>query len=142
MSQITENIFLGDRRHSESLEWLKKNGITHIVNCAIELENVYSQDFTYLNLDLIDHVEQSIFPAVHEAYVFIYTAITKNNNNKILIHCHAGISRSSTVVIYYVMQTRSFSFMAAYNFVKDKHPSTNPNIGFGNQIITNQKKMN
>jgi protein-tyrosine phosphatase len=51
-------------------------------------------------------------------------------NGKILVHCFAGVSRSATVVIAYLMQEHGLTYHAAMKLVKSKRPFINPNEGF------------
>lgn len=52
----------------------------------------------------------------------------------VLVHCNAGVSRSSSVVIGYLMQTEALSFEDAYDQVKLARPSIHPNRGFHQQL--------
>ena len=44
--------------------------------------------------------------------------------------CAAGTSCAPTVVMYYLMRHASFSLAAALNLVSERHPPSQPNIGF------------
>lgn len=52
----------------------------------------------------------------------------------VLVHCNAGVSRSSSVVIGYLMQREELSFEDAYSQVKLARPSSHPNRGFHQQL--------
>jgi protein-tyrosine phosphatase len=45
-----------------------------------------------------------------------------------------GISRSTTIVIYYLMKKNNIKFEVAYNMVKEKRKVTKPNYGFVKQL--------
>ena len=51
-----------------------------------------------------------------------------------LVHCFAGVSRSSTCVIAYLMQVKKMSFVDAFTFVRSKRSIAFPNIGFQRQL--------
>jgi len=51
-----------------------------------------------------------------------------------LVHCAAGISRSSTIVIAYLMQAMQFSLTEAFKYVREKRPIISPNDGFSRQL--------
>lgn len=55
------------------------------------------------------------------------------------VHCHAGISRSATVCIAYVMKHLQKDLTNAYDFVKQKRPCISPNLHFMGQLLEFQK---
>lgn len=52
----------------------------------------------------------------------------------VLVHCNAGVSRSSSIAIGYLMQREGLSFEDAYSQVKVARPSIHPNRGFYQQL--------
>lgn len=58
---------------------------------------------------------------------FIEKNIKKTN---VLVHCFAGVSRSATAVIAYLMKNKKLSFESALSLCKAKRKVTNPNQGF------------
>ena len=67
-----------------------------------------------------------------EGIDFIKLAMEKG---KVLVHCYAGVSRSATIVLAYLMQEHNLSFNAAYKLVKSKRPFISPNDGFRSQLL-------
>lgn len=47
----------------------------------------------------------------------------------VLVHCYAGISRSATVVIAYLMKKRDIGHRQAMSLVSQYRPQINPNSG-------------
>ena len=47
----------------------------------------------------------------------------------VLVHCYAGISRSATVVIAYLMKKREIGHRQAISLVSQYRPQINPNPG-------------
>ena len=62
-------------------------------------------------------------------------------NGKVLIHCQAGISRSPTIVIAYLMKVNKLTMNNAYNEVKDKRCIIGPNIIFLSQLYDFEKNL-
>lgn len=52
----------------------------------------------------------------------------------VLVHCNAGVSRSASVVIGFLMSQEKMSFDEAFSTVKTARPSIQPNPGFMNQL--------
>jgi len=132
MTQITKKIYLGSYDDARNLNKLSHLGITHILNTAIEIPNFYPNYFKYLRLNLDDISQQNLYPVLDKSYKFIDNVV--NNDGKILVHCAAGISRSSSIVIYYLMKRYNWDYGRAYNYVKSHRKIINPNNGFCRQL--------
>ncbi len=53
---------------------------------------------------------------------------------KVLVHCHAGVSRSTTVVVAFLMKTKRWPYKKALNYVKQRRYIVDPNFGFVEQL--------
>jgi protein-tyrosine phosphatase len=139
MSLITPHLYLGDANDAQNVNFLKSRKISLIVNCAKEIPNYFEKSnpppppFKYLRLDLNDVPTQPIDGALKVSSGAILNNISKGLST--FVHCRAGISRSSSVVIYTIMRLHDWPFETAYRFVKDMHPKTHPNPGFVDQLI-------
>ncbi len=51
-----------------------------------------------------------------------------------LVHCQAGVSRSPSMAIAYLMLKRSWGFEKALAFVKARRKNTHPNSGFVQEL--------
>lgn len=51
-----------------------------------------------------------------------------------LIHCHAGISRSATVCIAYLMYKNNLSLEKAFDHVRSRRGVISPNLNFMQQL--------
>ena len=61
-------------------------------------------------------------------FSFIQTALDAKEN--VLIHCHGGVSRSSTVLIAYLMKEFDVTYEQALNYVQSRRSGVDPNEGF------------
>lgn len=72
-------------------------------------------------------------PMIEIAYDFINNAI--ENNQNILIHCMAGISRSVSAIIYFLMKKYNYNFNYSLYVIQNQRPIANPNYSFKGQLI-------
>lgn len=138
MTQVTPNLYIGSYEEASDLEWLKKRGITRIVNMSEEHPNYFPNNFHYYRADAYDHPSQSLLRIFQEGYKFMIRG--SMNGGTILVHCHAGISRSSSMIIYYLMKTYKWPLVSTISYLRKLHPRTNPNPGFLSQLKSVEKE--
>lgn len=83
-------------------------------------------------VDLLDLPEASLENTIIETNQIIERV--RKENGRILIHCNAGVSRSSSICIAYLMQIRKMTFDDAFVAVKTKRECIRPNDGFIKQL--------
>ena len=136
---IWQNVFvavLGSQDVAAHLSILERYNVTHILNLASCVENFYPEQFQYKYIKIEDYPEAQILPHFETAFEFI------NEGMKfgcVLVHCNAGVSRSVTVVVAYLMKTKNMSLKQALDLVKTKRPTMCPNEGFQTQLQTYEK---
>jgi len=131
--RITDDgIFLGSQDAAMNLKDLESNNITHILNVGTGIPNGFPQKFTYCNVEILDLDETTIVNYFPKCFSFIEDAISKRCG--ILIHCNAGVSRSASIVIGFLMENRGMSYQQAFDWVKTKRPKIQPNRGFIEQL--------
>ncbi|RIA97053.1 protein-tyrosine phosphatase-like protein [Glomus cerebriforme] len=94
---------------------------------------------SYLRIDIADDPSSNISKHFHECIGFIENA--KSTNGRVYVHCQAGISRSATIVVAYLMNSQKISYKRALNLVKEKRPFVKPNHGFRKQLREFEKKI-
>jgi hypothetical protein len=80
------------------------------------------------NLGLIDRPEYK--DTALYLLTYIIPELVSQENKKILFHCYAGVSRSATFAIAFLMATHKLSIEDAYDLVKSKRSIIHPNYGF------------
>ncbi len=115
-------------------EWLDANHITHIVNCPYGVLPYFPDHFSYMSLQLDDVPEQSLYGVLEPAFEFIKKAIATGGT--VLVACHAGISRSVSVAVYFIMKVKDLTYAEALSVVRSKRSIANPNPGFAKQLVS------
>ncbi|XP_071464932.1 dual specificity protein phosphatase 15 isoform X3 [Marmota flaviventris] len=90
------------------------------------------QDITYLRIPVADTPEVPIKKHFKECISFIHCC--RLNGGNCLVHCFAGISRSTTIVTAYVMTVTGLGWREVLEAIKATRPIANPNPGFRQQL--------
>merc|ERR1719491_605229 len=132
---IPAQLFLGNIHHALNLSVLKSLRITHIVNCTQSIANKFAaQGMTYCRVPVNDKSAESIMHYFVQAIRFIVLAM-KDEKARVLVHCHAGISRSATITIAYLMFAWKLTMFDALTHLQSKRYIITPNQGFKNQLL-------
>lgn len=86
----------------------------------------------YMGINILDVPQARISLHFQEASDFIEHAL--QTGGKILVHCMAGLSRSATIVLAFLMIRRSLSLEEAGRRVRSRR-EVRPNDGFIRQLI-------
>ena len=130
INEIIDGLWLGNFTSAENVEDLKKKGITKILTVMNQDgPNYKSEDgFIHKKIAIIDLSNQNIIKYFGECLNFI------NGEEKVLVHCMAGASRSATIVVAYLMWKEKMKYKDAMDFVKQKRFIIYPNFGFRDQL--------
>jgi len=137
INMIDTHIFVGDFRacHSETLQ---KYNIKRLICVDDSNASVIARTQSHADIDdKIKRLEIFIDDSKHENIKKHFSTTTKFisdgviNNENVLIHCHAGRSRSVTLVMgYLISKYPNKSIDELLEFVQKKRHTANPNDGF------------
>ena len=120
---------------------MKSIGITHVLNVAegvtpfhVNLTAEFYEDsqITYKGIKADDSNHFSFKPYLPEICDFIDGAL--ENGGTVVVNCRAGVSRSSTSVIAFLMLRRNMSLVEALTTVREKRYVI-PNRNFLKELI-------
>lgn len=124
---LKDELFLGSQDAVE-VETLVKYNISAVlsvgIECPIELPDQVLGKF----ISCLDVPEMDFAPILEESIEFIRECL--DSGRPVLVHCNAGVSRSSSVVIGYLIKECYMKFDEAFRAVKYKRPAIQPNAGF------------
>uniref|UniRef100_A0A3B5KXU5 protein-tyrosine-phosphatase n=1 Tax=Xiphophorus couchianus TaxID=32473 RepID=A0A3B5KXU5_9TELE len=140
LTPILPFLYLGNEHDAQDLHLLQRMNIGYILNVTTHLP-LYHYDtglFNYKRLPATDSNKQNLRQYFEEAFEFI----AHQAGMGLLIHCQAGVSRSATIVIAYLMKHSWMTMTDAYKFVKSKRPIISPNLNFMGQLLEFEEDLN
>ncbi|KAI4969357.1 hypothetical protein ZWY2020_000271 [Hordeum vulgare] len=142
-SQITDHMYIGGALAARSTYTLQHLGITHVLClCANEIGQSESQKpslFDYRNFSINDDENAEITDVFQDACDFI--DFVEHLRGKVLVHCFEGKSRSTTIVLAYLMLRKNCTLLEAWNMLKKVHRRAQPNDGFAKVLLDLDKKL-
>lgn len=136
---ILPGLFLGSWSAALDRESLQAVGVKHVLQVASGLGPPrFPDEFKYTVVELDDVASADIAAHFERCIRAIEDGRAAGG---ILVHCMAGVSRSATVVIAYLMKTQGMSMDQALDFVKERRPIIFPNYGFQRQLRQYEKRL-
>lgn len=132
-SRLDDNIWISGHIPSKNKTFLKRFNITRILRLYDDEGKDRFPEITYLVFPCEDKADYDMTQHFKECMDFIGQGIRKNEN--ILIHCHAGISRSATICLVYLMY-KHHELLTALSILTSCRNFVCPNDGFVKQLIS------
>ncbi|XP_078413135.1 dual specificity protein phosphatase 10 [Cetorhinus maximus] len=142
LTPILPFLFLGNEQDAQDIEKMQRMNVGYIINVTTHLPLYHYEKgiFHYKRLPATDSNKQNLRQYFEEAFEFIEEA--HQSSKGLLIHCQAGVSRSATIVIAYLMKHTRMTMTDAYKFVKGKRPIISPNLNFMGQLLEFEEDLN
>ncbi|XP_067286614.1 dual specificity protein phosphatase 13B-like isoform X2 [Pseudorasbora parva] len=146
LDEVRPGIYIGDMYAAKDKHMLQSLNITYVLNAAHGKFNVntgasYYRDtkITYRGVEAFDMPSFDLSPFFYTAAKFIKSAMS-TPGGKVLVHCAMGLSRSSSLVLAYLMIHEDMTLVEAIKAVA-QHRNICPNSGFMEQLRELDKKL-
>jgi len=140
VTEILPYLYLGNECDAADAELLQRHQITHVLNVTSNIPfRCEHLILTNKRLSASDSAIQDIRQYFSEALSFIDDA--QKSGGKILVHCQAGVSRSPTIVIAYLMHQRGMTLMDAFHYVRARRSIVAPNLSFMGQLLAFEQTL-
>ncbi|XP_066969459.1 dual specificity protein phosphatase 7-like [Macrobrachium rosenbergii] len=140
--EILPHLYLGNAKNSGDRDALNRHKIRYIINVTPNLPNVFEEcgNYKYMQIPIADHWSQNLASFFPKAIQFIEEA--REAGVGVLVHCLAGISRSVTITVAYLMYKKKLNLEEAYEYVRVKKANIAPNFNFMGQLQDFQQQLN
>lgn len=122
-------------------ETLENLEIKFVVNATVELPDTPLPDNRpeYLRVPITDSRESNLIDYFDRVADTIEKTRQQDGNS--LVHCVAGVSRSVSLVLAYLMKYADMTLKNAFQHVKSVRPQIRPNTGFFKQLIEYERRL-
>ena len=129
MSEVLDNIVIGDMENASSELFFRAWGITRILGCAVEHIN---HRYPSTAPSIIIGLEDDEYPAAESQLMVAAGQLEQwiNQGHRVFVHCKAGISRSPAVVMAWLIRYKNYSFDDAWCTVVKARQIARPNPHF------------
>ncbi|XP_071446830.1 dual specificity protein phosphatase 19 [Hetaerina americana] len=168
LAEVIPGLYLGSQDPTGDKELLQANGITHVLSFGVKPLNVpenmlekmcgvqggYSfvhpqNGIIFVYIPFLDIPEASLIEVLPKCFPVIDSALS--TSGKIFVHCNAGVSRSPSVVLAYILYRSHFrkpwasisykekcgkplSLLDALELLRTQRQCIKPNPGFLDQL--------
>ncbi|XP_075162008.1 dual specificity protein phosphatase 18 [Haematobia irritans] len=134
VSQLLPSLYLcGASVLSSNL--ITQLGINFVINVSAELPDTplpANADTLYLRISISDRPNAELSKHFDEVADMIEEV--RLSGGKTLVHCVAGVSRSASLCLAYLMKCSGMTLKEAFVHVKNIRPQIRPNTGFFQQL--------
>jgi len=162
--QVAEKLYVGSQDAAVNHEGLRAHGVTHVLNVATGVEYPKLEGMVYRTVEILDLPETNIVEYLPQTNEFISQGIAAGG---VLVHwfvlflgslacffclvlltfhsvfrsSNAGVSRSVSAVIGFLMTTRGMGYQEAFDQVKRVRTAAQPNEGFRKQLLAYEQTL-
>ncbi|KAM4827475.1 dual specificity protein phosphatase 18 isoform 2-T3 [Thomomys bottae] len=139
LSQITSSLYISNGVAANNKLLLTSNQITTVINVSVEVANTFYENIQYTQVPVTDIPSSRLCDFFDPIADHIHEVELKQGRT--LLHCAAGVSRSATLCLAYLMKYHAMSLLDAHTWAKSCRPIIRPNNGFWDQLIHYEFKL-
>lgn len=128
-AQILPWLYLGSAADACKLARLRRFGVTHIVCVAKELKPMFPDKYEYTHVLAEDKAEYNLRSSMHElcnVLAGVRKRYERGERVCVLVHCAAGLSRSASITLSYLVRDCGFDVAGALAYVRKRRAGADP----------------
>ncbi|XP_004379003.1 dual specificity protein phosphatase 18 [Trichechus manatus latirostris] len=133
LSQVTSSLYISSGAAANNKLMLSTHQITTVINVSMGVVNTRYKDIQYMHVPVADSPISRLCDFFDPIADHIHSVEMKQGRT--LLHCTAGVSRSATLCLAYLMKYHAMSLLDAHTWTKSCRPIIRPNSGFWEQLI-------
>ncbi|XP_044156583.1 dual specificity protein phosphatase 12 [Bufo gargarizans] len=130
---VLPGLYVGSASDASDVQSLHAADITHILTVDSTEPKDLHLSFQKTFIHLLDDYSADLLSCLPKCLQFLKDALEKPGSC-VLVHCHAGVSRSAAVIAAYMMNTTKCTFEEAYQRLQDKKTDIKIHEEFVNQL--------
>uniref|UniRef100_A0A452TIV1 Dual specificity protein phosphatase 8 n=1 Tax=Ursus maritimus TaxID=29073 RepID=A0A452TIV1_URSMA len=108
LTRILPHLYLGSQKDVLNKDLMTQNGISYVLNASSSCPKPdFICESRFMRIPINDNYCEKLLPWLDKSIEFIDKA--KLSSCQVIVHCLAGISRSATIAIAYIMKTMGMS---------------------------------
>mmetsp|Transcript_21532 Transcript_21532/g.31283 ORF Transcript_21532/g.31283 Transcript_21532/m.31283 type:complete len:224 (+) Transcript_21532:72-743(+) len=121
-TQIGSSLYLAPHTVARDKYKLEQLGITSILSMTAECGPQYPNNFNYHHEPLIEHTcsIEDVLEVLDRSIVFVQSELSNSPQNKVLIHCVQGKTRSASIATYFIATSTGISVYEAYDKIRQR----------------------
>jgi hypothetical protein len=124
INHIIDNLYASSKEIADDIQILELNSIKIIIS----LNNIKPKANNCLKF--IFNTEDNPNFDMTPYFDKIYDIIINNSDKNVLVHCDAGVSRTGSIIIYYLMKKYNYSYNQSISYTISKRSNILLNPGF------------
>lgn len=137
--QITDYLYISNGKTAKDSSVLSRLHISCVINATQDADTPCGPAVEYLRVPVADSPAAQI--REHFDRVADKIHAVEAERGRVLVHCCAGVSRSATLCLAYLLKHRDMSLVDAHALVRARRPIIRPNSGFWEQLIDYERRL-